>query len=62
MRTKLKLVLVLASLGVLASLAMSGTASAATAGAFFDDPQTTNVPYVAWVVVQSGLELVTEPR
>jgi hypothetical protein len=54
MRTKLKLLLVLASFGLLA-LAMSGPASA---GGFpthnkqgiFDagDPMTTNVPYVAW--------------
>lgn len=49
MRTKLKLVLVLASLGLLAALAMSGPASAQTAGSFFEDPQDTNVPYVAWV-------------
>ena len=49
MRTKLKLVLVLASLGALAALAMSSTASAQTAGSFFADPQDTNVPYVAWV-------------
>ena len=49
MRTKLKLVLVLASLGLLAALAMSGPASAQTAGSYFADPQDTNVPYVAWV-------------
>ena len=48
MRTKLKLVLVLASLGALAALAMSGPASAG-AGPALADPQTTNVPYVAWV-------------
>ena len=49
MRTKLKLVLVLASLGALAALAMAGTASAGASG-FFEagDPMETNVPYVAW--------------
>jgi len=51
MRTKLKLMLVLASLGVLSALAMAGTASAGKV--HFDafaagDPMTTNVPYVAW--------------
>ena len=45
MRTKLRLVLVLASLGAIAALAMSGPASAGALA----DPQTTNVPYVAWV-------------
>src|SRR6185295_6726858 len=51
MRTKLKLMLVLASLGVLSALAMAGTASAGKID--FDifeagDPMTTNVPYVGW--------------
>ena len=49
MRTKLKLVLVLASLGALAALAMSSTAAAGDNGPALADPQTTNVPYVAWV-------------
>ena len=50
MRTKLKLVLVLASLGALAALAMSSTASAGESSVLFEagDPMTTNVPYVAW--------------
>ncbi len=48
MRTKLKLVLVLASLGVLAALAMAGTASAGKIDFEAGDPMTTNVPYVAW--------------
>jgi len=51
MRTKLKLVLVLASLGALGVLALAGTASAgATASGYFEagDPMTANVPYVAW--------------
>ena len=51
MRTKLKLVLVLASLGALASLAMASTASAGFERApWFDagDPMETNIPYVAW--------------
>ena len=48
MRTKLKLVLVLASLGVLAALAMAGTASAGKIDFEAGDPLTTNVPYVAW--------------
>ena len=47
MRTKLKLVLVLASLGALAALALSSTASAGVTAAAAD-PMTTNVPYVAW--------------
>jgi hypothetical protein len=49
MRTKLKLMLVLASLGVLSALAMAGTASAGKIH-FFEagDPMTTNVPYVGW--------------
>ena len=47
MRTKLKLVLVLASLGALAALALSSTASAGVT-ATAADPMTTNVPYVAW--------------
>src|SRR5687767_1068142 len=50
MRTKLKLLLVLASFGLLA-LAMSGPASATTPtnGIFAaGDPMDTNVPYVAW--------------
>ena len=50
MRTKLKLLLVLASLGALAALAMSSPALAGeTNGPALADPQTTNVPYVAWV-------------
>ena len=50
MRTKLKLLLVLASLGALAALAMSSTAAAGVEnGPALADPQTTNVPYVAWV-------------
>ena len=48
MRTKLKLVLVLASLGALAALALSSTASAGDRGSEPRDPMTTNVPYVAW--------------
>jgi len=51
MRTKLKLVLVLASLGLLAAFATAGTASAGKLDldAFkAGDPMTTNVPYVAW--------------
>ena len=51
MRTKLKLVLVLASLGALAALAMASTAAAGeTESILFEagDPMTTNVPYVAW--------------
>ncbi len=48
MRTKLKLVLVLASLGVLGTLAMAGTASAGKIHFEAGDPMTTNVPYVAW--------------
>ena len=51
MRTKLKLVLVLASLGALAALAMASTAAAgAPESILFEagDPMTTNVPYVAW--------------
>jgi hypothetical protein len=47
MRTKLKLVLVLASLGALASLAMAGTASA-QAVPTIADPMEANIPYVAW--------------
>ncbi len=47
MRTKLKLVLVLASLGALAALALSSTASAGVTAAAAD-PMNTNVPYVAW--------------
>jgi hypothetical protein len=47
MRTKIKLMLVLASLGALAALAMSSTASAGV-DASAADPMTTNVPYVAW--------------
>ena len=49
MRTKLRLVLVLASLGALAALAMSSPAAAGDNGPALADPQTTNVPYVAWV-------------
>jgi len=48
MCTKLKLLLVLASLGALAALAMSSPAAAGE-GPALADPQTTNVPYVAWV-------------
>ena len=49
MRTKLKLVLVLASLGALAALAMASTAAAGESQVFeAGDPMTTNVPYVAW--------------
>jgi hypothetical protein len=51
MRTKLKLVLVLASLGALGVLAMASTASAgATRAPWFEagDPMETNIPYVAW--------------
>ena len=51
MRTKLKLVLVLASLGALGVLAMASTASAgATRAPWFaaGDPMETNIPYVAW--------------
>ncbi len=49
MRTKLRLLLVLASLGALAALAMSSPAAAGDNGPALADPQTTNVPYVAWV-------------
>jgi len=51
MRTKLKLVLVLASLGALAALAMASTAAAGEQESILfeaGDPMTTNVPYVAW--------------
>lgn len=48
MRTKLKLVLVLASLGVLAALAMASTASAGKIHFEAGDPMETNVAYVAW--------------
>jgi hypothetical protein len=48
MRTKLKLVLVLASLGALAALAMSSTASAGAGPATIADPMEANIPYVAW--------------
>ena len=50
MRTKLKLMLVLASLGALAALAMSSTASAGEAPNLFEagDPMDANIPYVAW--------------
>jgi len=50
MRTKLKLVLVLASLGALGVLAMASTASAGvTRAPWFEagDPMETNIPYVA---------------
>jgi hypothetical protein len=49
MRTKLKLLLVLASLGALAALAMTSPAAAGGPAPAVMDPQTTNVPYVAWV-------------
>jgi len=48
MRTTIKLMLVLASLGALAALAMSSTASAQAVPAAAADPMTSNVPYVAW--------------
>ena len=51
MRTKLKLMLVVASLGALAALTIAGTASAGeTRAPWFQagDPMETNVPYVAW--------------
>jgi len=50
MRTKLKLMLVVASLGVLSALTMASTASAGKISDFFEagDPMTTNVPYVGW--------------
>jgi hypothetical protein len=65
MRTKLKLLLVLASFGLLA-LAMSGPASATTEtnGIFAaGDPMDTNVPYVAWAGEEVRLVKCTdEPR
>src|SRR5688500_12751780 len=49
MRTKLKLAFVLASLAALMALATAGTAAAGESSAFeAGDPQTTNIPYVAW--------------
>ena len=50
MRTKLKLVLVLASLGATAALTMAGPAAAGEIRSSFaaGDPMTTNIPYVAW--------------
>ena len=62
MRTKLKLLLVLASFGLLA-LAMSGPASAGKNhdGIFAaGDPMTTNVPYVAWAGEEVRLVKCTE--
>jgi hypothetical protein len=62
MRTKLKLLLVLASFGLLA-LAMSGPASAGKIheGIFeAGDPMTTNVPYVAWAGEEVRLVKCTE--
>ncbi len=65
MRTKLKLLLVLASFGLLA-LAMSGPASAGKVhdGIFeAGDPMDTNVPYVAWAGEEVRLVKCTEePR
>jgi len=65
MRTKLKLLLVLASFGLLA-LAMSGPASAGKVhGNIFEagDPMDTNVPYVAWAGEEVRLVKCTEePR
>ena len=49
MRTKLKLVLVLASLGALGVLALASTASAGADPSFdAGDPMTANIPYVGW--------------
>ena len=65
MRTKLKLMLVLASLGALAALAMSGTASAGAGADLFEagDPMDTNIPYVAWAGEEVRLvKCVDDPR
>ena len=65
MRTKLKLMLVLASLGALAALAMAGTASAGAGADLFEagDPMDTNIPYVAWAGEEVRLvKCVDDPR
>ena len=63
MRTKLKLMLVLASLGLLSALAMSGTASAGKLEFAAGDPMTTNVPYVGWAGEEIRLvKCVDDPR
>ena len=65
MRTKLKLVLVLASLGALAALAMSSTASAGLGADLFEagDPMEANIPYVAWAGEEVRLvKCIDDPR